>query len=684
MTQNAVGRSAIQKTLLAVAGTAALILTTGARAQSINYGALEQLFGEPVTTSATGTPQRVSEVPTNMTIVTADEIRQSGSRNIPEIISRVPGLDILRGGINAFDVGVRGYQQPFQARLLVLVDGRQVFVDDYSRTLWDNIPVNVDDIRQIEVVKGAASALFGSNAAGGVINIVTYHPIYDNNNVAAIAAGTQRTRTGDATATFNGRWGGTKFSVGGFGADEFNTSRFPLDSTPGHPGHVYAANRSYFQLSPSFQGNSEFTYSTSESSPLDSADYYLIGDQTAVTLSARVGFDWNVGGGVLSTNNFYNHSVVKIFEPTDGGLPYRLATDILVDQLQYQFKAGTDHTFRIGTEFRYKWFDSLTQQLEPQSPATHEFEYAVSGMWAWKIADTLTWTNAARFDLLTLSETGTLTNPAFFSASDYNNTIKVWSGNSDFVYKPTDKDSFRAGYGRGVQLPSFLQNSWGIIQHFGAITADFQANPKVRPTIVQDYSIDYDRHLPEILSHVRASIYYETNTDIITAMAIPVGNIVINGTNYQVITDENAGSSHGWGGEVQLKGSSPEGLRWDASYSLSRVVDRGDVPALLDYQGSAPKHHLRLLLGYTMGSWEFDAKGEYQTSTNMLRSPDGGQTFAPVFASPYASLSGRIGYNIGDNWRVAISGTNLTRKTTNVSPFPAIERQAFLTVTGKW
>ncbi len=182
----------------------ALMLPRPAVAQMVDYGALQSLFGESVTTSATGTPQLASDVPTNMTIITADEIRQSGSRNIPEILSRVPGMDILQGSSTSFDVGTRGYQQASQPRLLVLIDGRQVFIDDYSRTIWDNLPVNVDDIRQIEVVKGASSALFGSNAASGVVNIITYSPLYDDNNVASVNAGTQNTIEGDTTVTSKG------------------------------------------------------------------------------------------------------------------------------------------------------------------------------------------------------------------------------------------------------------------------------------------------------------------------------------------------------------------------------------------------------------------------------------------------------------------------------------------------
>ena len=84
--------------LLVLVGS--LAVPKNAQAQMVDYGSLQALFGEPITTSVTGTPQRVKDVPANMTIITADEIRQSGSRSIPEILARVPGLDVLQTGEN--------------------------------------------------------------------------------------------------------------------------------------------------------------------------------------------------------------------------------------------------------------------------------------------------------------------------------------------------------------------------------------------------------------------------------------------------------------------------------------------------------------------------------------------------------------------------------------------------------
>ena len=166
----------------------------------MDYGTLESIFGEPVTTSATGTPQRASEVAANMTIITADEIRQSGSRSIPEILSQVPGLDILQESANSWDVGVRGYQQPFQPRLLVLIDGRQVFNDDYSRMEWATSPLTLTISVKLKSSKAQARLYLGPTppAASSTLSPTAR---FTTGNVASVSLGTQNEMTGDATAT---------------------------------------------------------------------------------------------------------------------------------------------------------------------------------------------------------------------------------------------------------------------------------------------------------------------------------------------------------------------------------------------------------------------------------------------------------------------------------------------------
>src|SRR6185312_2068694 len=167
----------------------AVLAAMPAAAQDLQYGKLEQLFGEPVTASATGEPLRASDAPVDMEIVTQEDIRRSGAVDIPGALRFVTGIDERVYGANHAEVGIRGYNQPQNPRLLVLLNGRQVYLDDYGEVDWKSIPVQLSEIRQIEVVKGPNSALYGFNAAYGVINIITYDPLEDHLSVANLTFG---------------------------------------------------------------------------------------------------------------------------------------------------------------------------------------------------------------------------------------------------------------------------------------------------------------------------------------------------------------------------------------------------------------------------------------------------------------------------------------------------------------
>jgi outer membrane receptor for ferrienterochelin and colicins len=110
-----------------LAGLATLALSTSALAQSLDYDTLEQVFHEPVTASATGQPQRASDAPVNIEIITQEEIQRTGATNIPDVLQYVAGVDVRRYGIADAEVGIRGYNQPFNPRLLVMLNGRQVY-----------------------------------------------------------------------------------------------------------------------------------------------------------------------------------------------------------------------------------------------------------------------------------------------------------------------------------------------------------------------------------------------------------------------------------------------------------------------------------------------------------------------------------------------------------------------------
>lgn len=651
-------------------------------AEAVDYGSLQALFGEPVTASAIGTPQRASNVAANMTIITADDIRRSGVRNIPQIIGEyVPGIDVFQSGVNSFDVGVRGYQQVYQPRLLVLVDGRQVFIDDYSRTVWNNIPVNIDDIRQIEVVKGAASALFGSNASAGVINIITYSPLYDHNKVATAGIETQDEQFADATVTAKlGDMGGIKISGGGFRSHEFDTDTNPLDSTLS-PMHAYATESSVFQVKPGLQFSTEATFSQSRENTQE-PDLFAESAETDSSYSLRGGFSLQSDYGLITNDNYLNHSYIT---PNVDEVTYPSAVDLYVSQLQDQFKIGKDNTFRLALEYRHKYYDEAdSPQAFVQAPRTDDNVYAVSGSWLWQISNKLSWTNALRGEHQDSQQTGQLFSGDAYNYADYSHVINDLSANSGLVYKATDIDTFRAIYGRGVQLPSFIEGGDMVLVALGANTyEDVEGNPYLKPTIVQNYELDYERQVSSIDSTVKVAAYYQENQDIIGYLAdTSAPPRIIGGNTFMLYQSLNVGNSQGFGGEVELKGSTPAGFRWDASYSYARDVDSSGVAEFLGYDGSTPAHHVRLNGGYTTGPWEFDANGQVVSSNYMLQRASVAAPFTNGSTGGYFTLGARVGYNINDNFTLALSGMNLSQAYTEESPFPEIERQVFLSLTG--
>ena len=90
----------------AVAGLLASCVT--AYAQAIDYSALQDVIGEPVTTSVTGKPQRVSELPGSMIVITAEQIARSPARDVPSLLKTYAGIDVNRWTAGQSDVAVRG------------------------------------------------------------------------------------------------------------------------------------------------------------------------------------------------------------------------------------------------------------------------------------------------------------------------------------------------------------------------------------------------------------------------------------------------------------------------------------------------------------------------------------------------------------------------------------------------
>src|SRR2546422_6275017 len=136
-----------------------------------------QLLKEEETVSiAVRHEQPISQAPSNVYVITDEDIRQSGAIDLPTVLRRIPGMEVMQTTGAEFNVSVRGDNQTVANKLLVMVDGRSIYLDFQGNVYWKLIPVTLPEIKRIEVLKGPASAVYGFNAFDGVINIITKSP----------------------------------------------------------------------------------------------------------------------------------------------------------------------------------------------------------------------------------------------------------------------------------------------------------------------------------------------------------------------------------------------------------------------------------------------------------------------------------------------------------------------------
>jgi iron complex outermembrane receptor protein len=161
----------------------------------------ETLQLEEVVVTATRYEEAVSSVPANVSIITEEEIQNSTAQTIPDILRTEVGIHVndIAGNRRNVTVDVRGFGETAGLNTLVLVDGRRVNQADLSGTDWTQI--SLDRVKRIEIVRGGrGSVLYGDNASGGVINIVTKEGDKFKAD-AGVAAGSYDTYKGSASVS---------------------------------------------------------------------------------------------------------------------------------------------------------------------------------------------------------------------------------------------------------------------------------------------------------------------------------------------------------------------------------------------------------------------------------------------------------------------------------------------------
>ena len=227
-------------------------------------------YEETVVVSASRTEQKVIDAPSTMSVITSAQIEMAPSQNFAELMRTIPGVNITQVSARDINITSRGATGTLSTGTLALLDGRSLYQDFFGFVMWDFLPVNLNEVKQVEVIRGPASAVWGANAVSGVVNVITKSPREMEGSSAVLGFGTfDRAVAGrDADAgslwyvsgthaqVIDDRWS-YKLSAGAYSQDALAR---PTGVIPGGPGTLYPAYENTGTTQPKFDARVDYDY----------------------------------------------------------------------------------------------------------------------------------------------------------------------------------------------------------------------------------------------------------------------------------------------------------------------------------------------------------------------------------------------------------------------------------------
>ncbi len=660
--------SSYKKYLLIVSLVAATCMSTGAFAQNVDHTGLEELYGEPVTTSATGKPQVVSKAPVSMEIITDEEIKTSGVYDIAQLLRRYAGVDVSRNFRNQADVNIRGYNQPLANRLLVLINGRQVYMDVFGFTQWNTFPIRINEIKQIEIVRGPNTSLFGFNAASGVINIITYNPLYDDVDDVEARIGSRgyHSLSGMGTEKLNDnvavRVSGERTSFDEFPHnDRINSSRVPNAAAEN------AFERDALNLDAQMQINdkTDVRFETGYNNYLgDNLTFYNTARALrTMTRHAKADLNYDMGtNGVLGLTAYHNSTSITVGRQRFNIFPnFSIDNTLTAVQGSYLFSPYPDHNLRLSAEYRHNYADG--EAFGTMTDDSFEMDiYSAGAMWDWRINDKWTFSNAARVDHWTTDRDSTLNTSDTkidLPNTDLEPDDTEFSFNSGLVYQVDQDASVRLSLGRGLHIPSLVELA------FDENTSPFSelyGNPNLDTEINYTADLGYTRNMPEHNFFFGGNVVYQQIHDLIVPTVRDFGG----GNAKADYTFENVGDSEAVFLELFAKGKLFEDkLRWNVNYTYSVLSDdpSGDPDHRFNFEDQQPDHKVNLVLDYFQGPFQIGGDVSFVSGSHYSGvTADFFDSYAEREVSSYFVLNARAAYNITDKTRISIEGFNLAEE----------------------
>lgn len=507
----------------------------------------------PSVYSASRFEQPVTQAPSSVSIVTDDDIKKYGYRTLTDILSS------LKGMYSSYDriynrIGIRGFNHPgdYNYRLLVLVDGHRINdnIVDYS-AVGSDFMLDVDDISRVELVRGPASSLYGSNAFFGVVNVITKRGRDLQSAALNGAAGSLETRSGKFTY-------GDKFANGAEAYVSGSSVRNDGQETIDVPGIGTARDQDSMRNERAFGklAYADFTLTggyvnRAKQIPIPFAVGTLLNDGRTAFVDrhayADLRFDHSFADGTGLLARAYYDNILFDGSYAFFPIPGVLTKDRFNGQwwgLELQLdKTLFEHHFTGGIEYR----DNV-QQMMRNFDTSPDIEFAHTDLqrnnWAIYLQD-----EYQLFDNLTLH--------AGFRYDKFNYLRGRVNPRAALIYQPFTATTVKLIYGQAFRAPSVFENFYNF--------QGFQVgNPQLRPETIQTYELVLEQQLTAQLEASVTPYYYRANK-IISAITVN-----------DIFRYENSGPIAAYGVEFELNGRWKNG--WSSRFSYSLQKSEEDSP----------------------------------------------------------------------------------------------------------
>ena len=416
------------------------LVAISALTASVSLNASESNSLDTLVVTATKTEQKLSDITANSIIIKSDMIEQKENITISDLLSQNSGISFVRtGGLGkTTDILLRGMSNN---RTLVLIDGMRY--NDPSSTNGANFAnLMLTDIERIEIIKGAQSGVWGSDAVAGVINIITKKAPIGFSSSINLEYGSFETKKAGLSVGFKDNMFDLKVSASRIDSDGFSTQAPKGEDIDKYEDDGY--ENTTLNLKGGINtsnGRIEAVYMSIDSS----SDYDSFASPDDKTMRSDV------------NSNLYKTSY---------------AHSIGINKLTISNSVTAFNREEVGTTWGVKTFDGKTNTVE----ASNEVKYLDSAVAiigasneiynvAYKKADTTTNNMDSTNNAIFISNTnifGDISISESFRHDDYNNFDAVTTGKIGIKYSP-DKWIFGVNYGTAYNAPNILQilNPWG-------------------------------------------------------------------------------------------------------------------------------------------------------------------------------------------------------------------------------